>query len=344
MKTVTANLLLLTVSILAAAVIAEIALRILLPAPNKWKYPQESYTYDAEVGHWLTPGQKAFTHDKAVRINSAGLRGPEYSTAAPAGVYRILALGDSQTFGNGLDETETWPEQLEALLSQHGELKYEILNAGIPATDTWQHQIILGRMLSRYHPDAVILALYVNDVTKKYTPNPRSHQLTNTVKHRIAYILKQSSLLLTLRSAVDSLRHSIAPQRQFVREGALAAGSGGTGFQESWAQVRESLSTMHTMCTNNGIPFIVVALPRRDHVDGRLPWSNYFNHLETITDQQNITLISTYEALKHVYQQHGDALFIPWDGHNSALANGVIARQIADAIMNPKRAASFAGK
>ena len=47
------------------------------------------------------------------RINSLGLRGPETTRSKPAGVFRVLALGDSFTFGAGVRAEHAWPAVLE---------------------------------------------------------------------------------------------------------------------------------------------------------------------------------------------------------------------------------------
>ena len=151
------NLAVSLVAVLFACLLAEIALRILVAPPIRWKYPQEWYVYDEEVNYLLKPGQTAYTHDKEVRINSDGFRGPEFSHEPASGVERILAMGDSQTFGNGLDPADTWPGALETTLNERdGSNRYEVINSGVPATDTWQHRILLERLLPPYHPDRAI--------------------------------------------------------------------------------------------------------------------------------------------------------------------------------------------
>ena len=192
------NLLLLTITLIITAIFAEIALRVVLPTPIIWKYPQEQYQYDADIGHWLESNQQAYTHDKFVRINSVGIRDTEYDTVSSPDSYRILALGDSQTFGNGLELADTWPKQLEAKLNQASTGKtIEVINAGLPGSDTWQHEIILKRLLPLYQPDAVILAFYVNDVVERFTPKPAQHNKDEQLANRITYILKRSALLLS---------------------------------------------------------------------------------------------------------------------------------------------------
>ena len=55
---------------------------------------------------------------KNVTLNSLGYRDFEYSLERPKNTFRILMLGDSMTFGSGIDKmSDTYPKQLEVLLN-----------------------------------------------------------------------------------------------------------------------------------------------------------------------------------------------------------------------------------
>ena len=55
---------------------------------------------------------------KNVSLNSLGYRDFEYSQERPNNTFRILMLGDSMTFGSGIDKIpDTYPKQLEVLLN-----------------------------------------------------------------------------------------------------------------------------------------------------------------------------------------------------------------------------------
>ena len=328
------NLLLLVASIVIVAIFAEVALRVVLPAPIVWKHPQEQYQYDAEISHWLESSQQAYTHDKLVRTNSVGIRDSEYAAVSTSGVYRILALGDSQTFGNGLELADTWPKQLEANLNQAGKGKaVEVLNAGLPASDTWQHEIILKRLLSIYQPDAVVLAFYVNDVVERFTPNPVQHDEGGQLIKRAGYILKRSALLMTLRTALSTVRQWWSQGKGASRQNALLKGELSPNLAKRWLQVENSLAAMKRESAKKHTQFGIVLLPRRDQVSGQMPWEAYSNRLKNIAKQYQIPVISALVPLQEAYKVHGKKLFIPWDGHNSKIANNVIAQEIADKLI-----------
>ena len=328
------NLLLLTITIIITAIFAEIALRVILPAPIIWKYPQEQYQYDADIGHWLESNQRTYTHDKSVRTNSTGIRDSEYDTSSIPDTYRILALGDSQTFGNGLELADTWPKQLETNLNQASTGKtVKVLNAGLPGSDTWQHEIILKRLLSLYHPDAIVLAFYVNDVVERFVPKPVQNNKDSQMASRIAYILKRSSLLLSLRTALNTIKQQWSPNKGLSPHEAILRGELNPKLEKRWQQVKNSLEAMKKESDKNNTKFSIVLLPRRDQVSGQIPWEPYSNHLKDIAKQYQIPVTDTIVPLQEAYKTHGKELFIPWDGHNSKIANAVIAHTIAEKLI-----------
>ncbi|MFQ5473873.1 MAG: SGNH/GDSL hydrolase family protein, partial [Dehalococcoidia bacterium] len=66
------------------------------------------------------------------RMNEHGLRGPSITVEKPPNTFRVLCLGDSFTFGEGVRQHDTYPTRLQALLSQAMPDKtVEVLNAGV---------------------------------------------------------------------------------------------------------------------------------------------------------------------------------------------------------------------
>ena len=105
-------------------------------------------------------------HERIVHIttNSLGLRGPELA-AKPAGVRRVLALGDSFTFGHAVEAAEAWPAVLEQLLNARGGPRWEVVNAGVGGYGTGQQLLLYDELESQVQPDVVVLGFaVVNDV------------------------------------------------------------------------------------------------------------------------------------------------------------------------------------
>ncbi|HMH50165.1 MAG TPA: GDSL-type esterase/lipase family protein [Candidatus Acidoferrum sp.] len=148
-----------------AALALEIGLRVLYP-------DVPIIRRDERLGSLARPNldvRKTFGgHERVVRVttNASGLRGAEVPTGKLPGQRRVLALGDSFTFGDAVEAEETWPAQLEARLNRGGSTsRWQVVNAGIPGHGTGQ-QLLLARMLEeRVRPDVVVLGFtVVNDV------------------------------------------------------------------------------------------------------------------------------------------------------------------------------------
>jgi lysophospholipase L1-like esterase len=122
-------------------------------------YP-EVFLKDRDLFWRLRPNQvvtSRFFEGKTYRINSQGLRGEEVS---PVKVKkRILALGNSCTFGWGVTYEQTYAEQLERLMG--GE--YEVINAGIPGYTSLQARRFFEKKLSHLEPDIVLIMFAWND-------------------------------------------------------------------------------------------------------------------------------------------------------------------------------------
>lgn len=113
------------------------------------------------VGELQTPPFRA-------RVSSQGLRDREYGEKR-ADEYRILALGDSTTFGWGVAEEASFPKQLEALLGERCRGKQvSVLNAGTPTFGPWQSLSWLQEKAAAFQPDLVVYTMFpVNDVANE---------------------------------------------------------------------------------------------------------------------------------------------------------------------------------
>ncbi len=102
---------------------------------------------------------------KYAQINAPeknGIRGWVVDMLPPPkrpGIKRVLAVGDSLTWGLGVSLTQAWPAQLEAALDD-----VEVFNLGMCGYDAEQGVSLITRHLADWDPDLVIWATYPNDL------------------------------------------------------------------------------------------------------------------------------------------------------------------------------------
>ena len=172
-KNVLQNALLLACSLLFVLALLEIFLRITDAERKKAELAKQRalrhgnefvfYEYDRYLG-WknkpLAEGSLTMpASTTVVKINSQGLRDKEYSYDKPEGIFRILVLGDSFTWGYGVELEEIFTEQLEEMFDGN----VEVINAGVTGYGTDQELLYLEREGIMYSPDVVVVALASND-------------------------------------------------------------------------------------------------------------------------------------------------------------------------------------
>jgi hypothetical protein len=106
------------------------------------------------------PGGYSFEHDTI----DGELRGPRNLEQKRPGVPRIMVIGDSITYGQGVrDWRQTWPELLVQELERRGR-PHERAVFAWPGHDMAQHVEAIRRWGSRVDPDILIYQWYVNDL------------------------------------------------------------------------------------------------------------------------------------------------------------------------------------
>lgn len=113
------------------------------------------------------------------RMNSEGIRGPEYSRVKHPGEYRILVLGDSVAEGYTVEFDDLFSEVLKRRLNQrHGSrTSYEVINTGTGGYSTDQELLLFQMLGKTYEPDLTILLFVENDVFYNNSPTySRGHK------------------------------------------------------------------------------------------------------------------------------------------------------------------------
>lgn len=332
------QLILLLGSLALMALVGEVVLRGVIGPPIIWRHPQEHYAFDPELGHRLEPNQVAFTHDKRFETNDQGIRAPDTPRTPPPGTRRLLALGDSQTAGDGLVLEDTWPSQLARQLGDEMPAQWQVLNAGLSGSSPWQHAILLERLAEAYEFEGVVLGLYPNDVT----PRPdrvAPAVVTNTTSRRIGYLFKRSALFTAIWRARQPIRGFLSPDPSLHRETRILTGEADPLVERGWHDVEVALRQMRDFTRARGQTFWILVLPRRDQVAGTEPGRAWNTRTREIADRLGVPRIDVLEPLQDAYAELGQQLFIAWDGHNSAAANRVIAEALAARIAGSELAA-----
>ena len=277
-----------------------------------WKYAValKHPVPDPNLSFAHVPGRSAFLMGAPVSINSHGLRDREYSEAKPPGVYRIVMLGDSTTFGWGVTEEQTVAKILERELNKAGNRRFEVLNAGVGNYGTVQeynHYLTYDRA---FHPDLVILEYFINDAEP--VPVERNTALIRR-SYLLAFTISRLDAMLRLAGARPNREAYYAGLYQNDRPGFQAA--------------KQALAQLADATKGDGAQLLVAILPELHEINERYPYEREEQKIEAVLAAKQAPVMHLIEGLRG----HGpeSSLWVtPDDDHPNGKANALIAAQM----------------
>lgn len=179
-RRLTICLLLLLISIFMALLVGELSMRIagkfydidfrlyMKELTNSDRLPGGLFIPDKILGQRLRSNNQvlATTSDFSIiyKINSKGLRDKEYDYERVPGKVRILAFGDSFTFGEGISYGKRFTDLPEDYFSN-----LEIINFGVPGYGIDQELVYFATEGLKYSPDYVIIFINWADIVRYST-------------------------------------------------------------------------------------------------------------------------------------------------------------------------------
>ena len=102
--------------------------------------------------------------DVTVITNGQGLREHDEVSAEHPGVFRIVAVGDSYTFGWGVENDEAYTKVAESVLrNQYGWKNVEIINMGRPGAAPHDYLKFIKQYVPKLNPDLVLVGFLMGD-------------------------------------------------------------------------------------------------------------------------------------------------------------------------------------
>jgi lysophospholipase L1-like esterase len=233
------------------------------------------------------------------------------------GTFRIIVLGDSLTYGQGIAEKDTYPRVLEQLLSEA--FRVEVLNLGVSGSQSEDISRILRRQLPDLRPELVMYGVCLNDFLpsgiSEYDNN-RAYQVPLPYKdHFIAATLtgkllekQYDALLMRLGLRVDFFTDIL---KDF------------DGYQTRFAR---DVKAMNAFVRGHGLP-PMVAMVLDQYPSTREKRYAIVQAAERHLREAGIRLIPS----DYIQRNDGrkDWKVSPWEGHPNERANRVFALEFA---------------
>lgn len=266
-----------------------------------------------------------FDHNGAVALdtNHLGFRDLEFAAVKPAGEFRVLALGDSFTFGQGVRLDLIWPQLLEATLRGELARPVEVINAGFAAGRGVRSPDGYDRWLAahgiRLQPDLVLVGLCLNDLGDSvpmlsYVPLP-AQPVLGGFSHLLDYLVWSVRVRATPKQRVDPCAG--------VRE-----------HPEQWQGTQRGLLAMQELLAGHGVPLVVAVFPMLSELGDGYPYGPLHDLAVAFCREHGIRCVD----LRHVFDGHDDMeLWVHFaDQHPNHVGHRLMAAAIHDYLVSER--------
>jgi len=321
----------LTGATVLACLLGEVAVRVMVGSPLPERLPLMQIDPHPTRAWAMTPGSEHYTYIHPVQVNRLGLRGPEVGPKS-AGTTRIVALGDSLVYGQGVADKDTLPARLEHhmnVASSNGQA-FEVINAGVRGYSTLQELELLEEIAPIVEPDVVILFWYWNDlketevrdgylILKALGPVPFDtlepiEGWPARLKWYGKQLIRRSALVMYVHDLVAAAR---APQPP--------AGLVESGIQRFNQHARRFV----TMAERYRFNPVVAIIPDANALYRDHPSEAHGDRIAQVCQAQGLPVIRLTPTLRDLYRRTGKLPVVPFDGHYNGEANEAIGDTLA---------------
>lgn len=260
-----------------------------------------------------------FDADGCVTIatNKLGFRDLEFSVDKKPGELRILAVGDSFTFGSGVQLEDSWPQVLEELLRRGREQPVEVINGGFAAGSHYVPGYVewLAEDGLAFEPDIVIVGLCLNDLHPTIqmlgypVVEPDLEPWLGGVSELLSYFQRewrQRELRQQEFDLAELLKFDLKP----------------------WEQNKQAMRGLRDLFAEHEIRFIVAVLPMVSNLGEHCPYAGLHDLVTAFCAEEKIECIDLLPTVRH--RDELDLWVHPTDQHPNAVANRLFADRIRE--------------
>lgn len=291
-----------------------------------------------------------------------------YPLEKPHNTFRIVVLGDSYTFGQGVKRNETFSKKLEELLNSYGgQIRFEVVNLGFCGLNTIGELEMLGerginpetwlpderyRGLA-YNPDLIILEYTLNDAStsgrsteqiKQFNDKWRTGEVVlrvNPEPYRLPipepldkFLTKKSRAYLFFMERYRKLKAMLG----LVEDSPDTTTDRYKDGSRGWSDSMGALNQIASLSRQNGIPALLMVWPLHIKLSDDYPFKGVHNKIITVGNRLGFYTLDLFPAFKG---KDGQSLSVPSDGHPNAPAHEIAAKAIFGYLVNERLVPSF---
>ena len=260
---------------------------------------------------------------EALRVNNYGYRDPDIPDG-PHATYRIVVIGDSITWGQGLVEAERFTDRLRAALGPG----HDVFNFGVSGRNLPDHRDLVPRAL-RLSPQFVLLQLYPNDweigdmdrpILRPLLPWPRIEE--PLLSHSALYSLLSMQWML-LQPRLGMTDSYDAYMRRHLADPSLPQARRST----------EMLQGIFRSVRAGGAEVGVIMFPNPAVLTADAYGLDFLHdRLQSVCRDEQVTCVDLRQPFRQHFRNLNEIAVSPLDGHPSPAANAVAADELLRAF------------
>ena len=341
--TLVKNLTLAVLTALLCFVAAEVGTRISLGGPWPERLPLLRVRADEHLGWVMLPRDFHYTYDIPVRLNSLGFRSPEIEIEkADDNEFRILAIGDSHIYGQGVADSELATARMETSLKSAGLQAVRVVNLGVRAYSLRQYSAVLETVGSLLDPDYILLFFYINDfkdedVDRAYrekkdldwytfdlSGKPTGDRLR---RWKWLQLFRKSAFVMWGHDALRLWSHKDSLESQIL------SGRHDSKVDRSLRAAESYFEEVRGTVAAIGVPCSVVIIPVSAQIASPSGPIRYQDLVRRMAREAGLDSFDLLEAFQSDYALSGRVPVIPYDGHYDGHGQSVMGTAVADHLL-----------
>ena len=242
--------------------------------------------------------------------------------------FRIMVVGDSLTYGEGIDAFWTYPEQLARSLAP--DFRVEVLNLGVSGYASEDVVNVVRRFVPELKPDLVVYGVCLNDFLEAGTEQP-VHYVFPFPRKLEKKLQKRSRVARLVEERYDALLRLLGLRPDFYSE--LLA-----DFDARRKRFGRDVAALNSFVTKSGLPPVVaMVLDQSPQMDG--PGRQLAIAAE---EQLRAAGIDTVDSEAFYRRFNGRNFKVSrWEGHPDEEAYAIWASMLAQRIRQLDAVAPF---